>query len=354
MRKRLIAFLKVFLFISFGVLILTLLFRSQINAYAEQCLLDGIPEEDCNYFEKLWSDLKSVNYAWLLLVLFLYLLSNFSRALRWKLMFTPLGFKIRTINAFGTVMIGYFANLGLPRMGEIIRPAFLSNYERIKVEKVLGTIVAERALDFVMLFLFIGLALIFEFDILWSYLKENETLSSRLIGLVTNPIFLIIIVALGTTMIYFLFSKQFKQSKIGQKFYNLASGFMDGLKAIFKLKKPGLFILHTFFIWGMYYFMTRICFLSFPPTSVLGLNAALMVFVMGSLGIVFPSPGGMGSYHALVMAGLALYGISLSDGFSYANIIFFAIQIFCNVLVGLLAWLLLPLYNKDYQGAEKI
>jgi uncharacterized membrane protein YbhN (UPF0104 family) len=75
------------------------------------------------------------------------------------------------------------------------------------------------------------------------------------------------------------------------------------------------------------------------------MSAALMVFVFGTLGFVIPSPGGMGTYHALCIAGLALYGISGSDGFSYANIAFFAVQIFYNFVAGLLSLWLLPKIN---------
>jgi uncharacterized membrane protein YbhN (UPF0104 family) len=71
-----------------------------------------------------------------------------------------------------------------------------------------------------------------------------------------------------------------------------------------------------------------------------------MVFVFGTLGFVAPSPGGMGTFHALVIAGLALYGIGGADAFSDANIAFFAIQIFYNIAAGLLALALLPVLNR--------
>ena len=45
---------------------------------------------------------------------------------------------------------------------------------------------------------------------------------------------------------------------------------------------------------------------------------------IGAFGIVIPSPGGMGSYHYLVISALAIYGISKFDGFSFANIVFFS------------------------------
>ena len=93
--------------------------------------------------------------------------------------------------------------------------------------------------------------------------------------------------------------------------------------------------------------MTYVAFFAFAPTANLSAVAGLVVFVFGTLGVVFPSPGGMGSYHFLIGEGLALYGVNAADGFSFANIVFFSVQIFCNVLFGLVAFIYLPLYNKN-------
>ncbi len=338
------------MFFSVGGIILYFLYQSQASAFAEQCEIDGIPPSECNYFTKLIGDFKSVKIPWLLLVMAMYLFSNISRALRWMMMFKPLGYKIKFSNAISTLMFGYFANLGLPRLGEVLRPLALSRYEKIGVEKVLGTIVAERALDFIMLFVFVGLALFFEYDTLWSFIEENQAFYDKIEPIISSPLFYLFILLSMVLVFYFFKSKAFRNSKIGLKFLNLYEGLLAGIKSIFKLEKPFLFVVHTVFIWVMYFLMTRLCFYAFEPTSHLSLVAGLMIFVFGTLGIIFPSPGGMGSYHALLMAGLAIYGIDQNDGFSFANILFFSIQLFCNVLFGLMAYLLLPLMNKNYEG----
>ena len=97
----------------------------------------------------------------------------------------------------------------------------------------------------------------------------------------------------------------------------------------------------------MFYLQCVFNLLSFPPTAHLGASAALMIFVFGTLGFLIPSPGGMGTYHTLCIIGLSVYGISGSDALSYANIAFFAIQIFYNFIGGTLALQLLPVINKD-------
>jgi uncharacterized membrane protein YbhN (UPF0104 family) len=98
--------------------------------------------------------------------------------------------------------------------------------------------------------------------------------------------------------------------------------------------------------------MTLFALKSFAPTADLQPIVALVIFVFGSLGIVIPSPGGMGTYHALVIAALSLYGVNATDAFSSANIGFFTINIFCNILFGILAIVLLPILNKNYQPIQ--
>ena len=99
----------------------------------------------------------------------------------------------------------------------------------------------------------------------------------------------------------------------------------------------------------MYLMMNYAMLKSFEPSAHLGLEAGLVVFVLGSLGILIPSPGGMGTYHYLVGIALSIYSISGDDGFSFANIAFFSINIFGNILFGLLGLIMLPLINRHYE-----
>jgi len=139
------------------------------------------------------------------------------------------------------------------------------------------------------------------------------------------------------------------KSGLAQKIKRIVLGFWEGVTAVKKVAKPWPFILHSINIWVMYFLMNWFCMWAFEPTAHLGLMAALMVFVFGAFGIVIPSPGGMGSYHFLVMAALALYGIAGTDAFSFANILFFFVNLFGNVLIGIIALIALPIINKNYQ-----
>jgi uncharacterized membrane protein YbhN (UPF0104 family) len=145
-----------------------------------------------------------------------------------------------------------------------------------------------------------------------------------------------------------LFREKIMQTAFFEKIVNLLKGFWDGIMSVSKLESPALFIFYSVMIWAAYYLMFYSYLPAFGATAHLGFLVALMVFVFGTFGIVIPSPGGMGSYHFLVMAALALYGVNGSDAFSFANFSFFATH-FCNIILGLIAVIFLPMINRNYQ-----
>ena len=262
----------------------------------------------------------------------------------------PLGYQPRFINGFFTIMLGYFANLGFPRLGEVLRPATFSRYEKVPFEKVMGTVVIDRMADVLSLLVVIGLAFLFEFNRILDLIRtlnadgenpEGAGLPMWFWGLLVSGI-------LGLVGLI-VFWNRLKQIPLFERLLTIIEGFAEGLKTVLQLDRPMLFILHSLNIWFMYYLMNYFGFLSFGPTEHLGLMAALMVFAVGTLGIVIPAPGGMGTYHFVVVAVLtAFYDIANGDAFSFAMILFFAVQVGCNVLFGLLSLVVLPIINRNY------
>lgn len=330
---------------SVGLGILYFVFQNQEAKYLEDCVGKGTPAEQCSLVDKIIDDFRSVNYWWILVVFACYLASNVSRAMRWQMLLRPLGGDTRFSNVFSAVMIGYFGNLGLPRLGEVLRAVTVSTYEKIPVEKVVGTVIVERLMDVVSLLICIGLCFIFEFDTIYEYVQESQSGEGG-----SNLKYLILAIGVVGLAIAWVFKKQLLALPIFQKLFRIAKGFLDGILSIGKMDKPFRFIAHSVFIWVMYFMMTYVCFFAFEPTAHLSAVAGLMAFVVGSLAIVVPSPGGMGTYHIFIIALLSTrYGISEADAFSYANIIFFSIQLGINVTIGLLALLALPIMNRNYE-----
>ncbi len=340
--------LQFLLFLGIGIAILTLVFRSQNTAFQEQCRLDGVPTDQCSLLDKLLYDFSTVNIGWMLAVVAAFTVSNIFRALRWQMLIEPLGYKTGFANRLLTILLGYFANLGFPRIGEVVRASSLARYEKIPVEKVIGTTVVDRLMDFICLGLVVGLAFLFEGNTLLNFLAQRGNNDGQSGGMLQNTF---VLTALGLlvagVVALIVFWNRLQHLPVFQKVANLAKGFWDGLRSVFRLRQPSLFILYSLGIWLMFYLQCYFNLQAFPPTAQLGAGAALMVFVFGTLGFVIPSPGGMGTFHALAIAGLALYGISGGDAFSYANIAFFAIQIFYNIVGGVLALVLLPIINRQ-------
>ena len=338
----------IFIIVSFtiGFTILYYIYNNYNAAYLEQCQQDGIPLSDCNLLQKLKDDFWSANIFWIIMTLSCFTLSNVSRAMRWNLLLKPLGYQPKLYNSFIAVVITYFVNLFIPRMGEVARAAALKKAEDVPVEKAMGTIVIGRIMDVIMLLLFIGLAFLLEYDTLWTWLNENMGDKDGG-GLFSNPY---VLGAMGFgvlgLIVFFIFRKKIMQTAIYKKVINIVLGFWEGLQSVRKLEQPGMFIFHTIFIWAMYFLMNYLCFFAFEPTANLSPVVGLMVFVFGAFGIVIPSPGGMGTYHWLVIAALGIYGINQYDAFSFANIAFFSIQIFCNITIGIIAIILLFALNR--------
>ncbi len=351
MQKKIITILKFLAFFGVGMSILYVVYRNQNAAYQAQCALDGVASADCSLLNKILSDFGRVNYAWISVVVGCFMLSNWSRAVRWKMLIEPLGHQISVANAFWTVNLGYFANLGLPRMGEVVRAASLARYEKIPLEKVIGTCVVDRLFDFLCLIVVVGIAFSLEYQTLYQFLNENMG-SKNGGGLFQNPIVLGILgMGFVGLLLVAIFWKKIIQLPIAQKVISLAKGFGEGLITVKDTKSPVLFLLHTINIWLMYYLMAYFCFFAFPPTAGLSLTVALMVYVFGAFGVVIPSPGGMGTYHVLVVAALALYSsVSSVDAFSFANIFFFSVNIFGSIAFGILALILLPILNRGKVG----
>ena len=377
MKKIIVNLLQFLLFLSTGVTILFLVFKHQNNAYNDDCCIKSIPGwesiasesekqallEQCRQKDlsetgclplgkKLLNDFKSANFGWIALVLLAFIISNVNRAYKWKMLLKPLGYQPRFINAFLTIIVGYFANLGLPRMGEVVRAGLLSRYEKIPVEKVVGTIVVDRVVDVLCLGAAFLLALVFESEKIWSYIVDNQGAEE---GGSAGGMWLLLLLAGGVfAFLLFMFRRQILQNRIVQKVAQMVKGFWEGIQTVSRLEKPALFVFHSVCIWILYFLMTWLGFKSFGPTAHLDLLAALTVFVFGTLGIVIPSPGGMGTFHALVIASLTtFYAIKGDDAFAIANIIFFSVSIGFNILLGLISLILLPLLNKGYEPADR-
>ncbi|HMG16554.1 MAG TPA: lysylphosphatidylglycerol synthase transmembrane domain-containing protein [Saprospiraceae bacterium] len=349
MKKQLLTLLKIIAFLAVGLTILYFLYQSQNASYQKQCAVNGIPSDQCNLLKKLADDFRKTNPFWIILIVAITLLSHLIRALRWNMLIKPLGATPRVINSFLSVIIGFFANLGIPRIGELVRASTLSRYEDIPTEKLVGTVVVDRIVDMVTFIGIVGFAFMLEFHTIYNKLANLYAESMGTGPGSDHSKLIFIFVLLAVVFIAFLaYMYKKPENLVVKKIKGIISGVLEGVNAIRKLKNPWLFMFYTLVIWFCYYIVLYICLPAFGPTHGLGLRAAVIIFVFGALGFIFPSPGGMGTYHWMIIQALLLYNVSEADGFSFANIAYFSGQIFTNVLFGLVALIALPIINSNY------
>tara|TARA_B100001250_G_scaffold94318_1_gene78708 strand:- start:1596 stop:2609 length:1014 start_codon:yes stop_codon:yes gene_type:complete len=256
---------------------------------------------------RLIEEIKKVDVKWVVLSMIFGGCAIINRGLRWIVLIDAIGYKSSKRNAIAAVTVLYFTNLFIPRGGEITRCTSLNQTEKIPINKLLGTIIIERVIDFIFLFGLVFLTIILKFnEILNFYIaiqaQQKESSNDK------NIIILIaIIVALITA--YLFVKKWLKKSSFYSKVLNFIEGLKEGFKSIKKIKNKSTFWLHTFSIWIMYFLMTYICFFSMSETSNLTASDGIFLLVLGGIGMVIPTPGGIGSYHAIVMIGLSVLEI---------------------------------------------
>ena len=281
-------------------------------------------------WEDIYQTLQQADYRWVSLSILIALFSHLLRALRWQQLLAALTFQPGATRTLSAVLIGYFANFIVPRMGEVSRCGSLTKTAGIPFEKSFGTVITERVVDLLCLILLIGLVFFVGWEPIQQNLFPNFQLPSLPIWISLGGIGIVILVGLWRKkdLVAESWTKFAKSSKIGR----ILDGWLSGIISIQNLENPFLFVLYTLGIWIAYFANTYILLLAFPASRHLGLDAGLIVLVMGTFGMATPTQGGIGAYHKLVAAALVFYHIPLKEatvlatffhGTQMATILFF-------------------------------
>ena len=289
---------------------------------------------------QLWTDIKGAKYSWMLLSLACLAISLYFRALRWNIQIEALGYKTRESSTYGAVLIAYLANCIFPRLGEVVRCSVLKRKENIPFDKTLGSVISERIIDLLVLFLLAFLVVVFQWKLLGSLITSwvvplvNKLINNVLLG--------IIVIVVGIVFIIFLVKIIRKNKKIA----SLWHGFIDGIKSVVTMKKKWRFILYTLAVWGFYVLMTWLPFYMLAETSHLGVVEAVTLLGIATMGIVAPVPGGIGTYHFIAITLLSgFYGISEQVAGSFAAINHGSQMIF-YLITGILAYVVMFFFDK--------
>ena len=297
--------------------------------------------------EKFKFALSNANYKLLVPVVIMALASHLSRSLRWRILIAPMGYKPSLFNTFGVTMVGYLANSFVPRLGEILKCTMLGKYEKIPVQKLIGTVVIERVFDFICYFIFIFITVIIQYKLVGDFVKDEVT------GILANntgmPLWakamITIIVILAVIWLLRFILKKYAGGKFVNSVKNFITGLKEGIATIKKLQKRRWFLFYTVFIWSMYLLQIYVGFSAIREVSHLGLDAACSVLTLATLAMII-TPGGIGTFPTAIFLVLSLYKIDPSTGEAFGWLMW-GTTTFIILFFGLLCLGLLFFINKN-------
>ncbi len=284
----------------------------------------------------------NVRWVWAIPIFIASFFSHYFRALRWKQLLSPLSIVPKTSNVVYSVLIGYLANVAVPRMGEIAKCTVLAKYEKVPADKLIGTIIAERAFDVVCFGVLLLLTLMAQYPIIAPYAQQvfSYLFKDELGNFLWMRILLLAILGIVGLVGMVVFYKKTKGTKIGQ----ILNGILAGLIAIKNVKNKTAFLLNTILIWGLYTSIAIMVLYAMPETSHLSPLVGLSVITFGSIAMMVPAPGSI-AYPVIVAPVLVLYGLSEPIGQAYGWINW-AAQNATVISFGIAALILLPLSNR--------
>jgi uncharacterized protein (TIRG00374 family) len=322
-RKFTIQALKFLGFLAVGILLLWLSFRN----------VD---------FQRVARNLKEANYYWLIPSVLFGLSAFLLRARRWQLLIHPLNTYPTFWHTFHAMMIGYMANLALPRIGEITRCVVLGKKENISVDKLVGTVIIERTIDLLSVLAFLIVIVFASGSIINEFLKESIFIPfrERILSVTSiSWIFWTLLVLSGIIALYLMirYRKNLRKIKFFSKMFDIVRGVISGLKTITNLERKWEFIFITILIWISYAFMTWVVVFCLESTSGVSFWDSLTILVVGGLGMAVPVQAGFGAFHYAVSRVLiVMAGVSLEDGLTYA-VISHESQIILEIIIGIIS-----------------
>ena len=284
-----------------------------------------------------------MDYGWIALSLVFGVFANLFRGWRWKLALEPLNEHPKMANCVYAIFISYASNLVIPRVGEVSRCGVLSKYDGVSFSKSLGTVVSERMIDTLCVGLITGLVLVSQMPVFATFFAETGTNVGRYAEVLTSGHFYLIVVCViaALLLVFFLIRNVALFAKLKGILHNV----WQGIVALKDIKQIPIYIMYTIGIWVCYFLEFYLTFYAFGFSAHLGLSAGLVMFVVGTLAVIVPTPNGAGPWHFAVMTMMVLYGVGKEDAGIFALLVH-GIQTFLLILLGIYGLLALPFINK--------
>jgi glycosyltransferase 2 family protein len=276
-----------------------------------------------------WDGLRTSDYWWLVPALAVLAVSVWVRAVRWRLLFQPAS-RPPVAATTRALIVGQFFNSILPaRAGEAARVVMLNQETGTSRAETVGTAVAERIADLLVLLLLLFVTLPFYPEVTW--IRTAGVLALVLLALLTATS--VALRRFGHRPLRFLLRPLARLPAVQHEHTDrVASKLVAGLHTLERPERAGPVAALTTVSWlliGLFYWFIL---LAFEPH--LGFDAAILVLVTTVLSMVIPSlPAAVGVFEAAVLVALRPYGIDDSRALSYA-VVLHALSVFPYVLAG--------------------
>lgn len=287
--------------------------------------------------------INEMSWTWMLLSFPFGILAQMFRGWRWRQTLEPVGEYPRSSTSVNSIFLSYAASLVIPRIGEFTRCGVLKRYDGVSFPKALGTVVTERAIDTLLMLIVTMLTLLMQMRVFTTFFTKTGTSMDTIISRFSTTGYIVTLACAVAAL--FLIHILLKKMSIYNKVKDTMGGIWQGVVSLKNVKNAPLFIFYTLGIWISYFLHYYLTFFCFDFTSSLGLQCALVTFVVGSIAVIVPTPNGAGPWHFAVKTMLILYGVSDINAL-YFVLIVHTVQTMLVILLGIYAWAALAFTKK--------
>jgi hypothetical protein len=273
--------------------------------------------------KSLFEIIKSASIPWIAIFAFLTLFAHYLRALRWQIILSSVKKDASTFNLFGALLIGYGVNNIIPRLGEISRAVAAGHSEGVSRSSVFGTIIVERIVDII----FFGLCVVASSFLYqgnlygeFPWLKTTIFIGSFLI-LISVIVLVLAIRFVDKFNSIIMFIIGHVSSTAGKKLASIFEKMTRGFSSLKGVKNYFLVISLSVLMMFVYSTTTYVGLLSLGMQEVQNVDfaSAWIIMSLSSIGVMIPTPGGIGSYHTITKSVLvSLFGFSIAISAAYA------------------------------------
>ena len=257
--------------------------------------------------------------------------------------------RIRTSVCIYAVFLSYAASLVIPRIGEFSRCAILKRYDGISFSKALGTVVTERAVDTLIVMLYSGIILLIEMSVFGTFFKKTGTSLDHILSGFSLTGWFVTAICIAAVLI--LLHLLLKNLSIYNKVKMTLSGIWEGILSLRGIRNLPLYLFFSVGIWVMYFLHYYLTFFCFDFTSDLGVDCALVSFVVANFAVIVPTPNGAGPWHFAIKTMLILYGVADEHALWFVLIVH-TVQTLLVVAIGIYAWAALAFTKRVSRSVE--